>query len=148
MSKTLRVRTRTGWITKPVEDIDDNRLTAEEIDDTFLGLDDDKLAAKQQAIACADAVTIDWSAGATAHMAFDRATVAFTLSNMINGQVYRLLLIQDATGERTATWVTTVHWESSTEPVLSTGASAKDIITFVKINDVIYGGMSKNFGGA
>jgi hypothetical protein len=42
MSKTLRVRTRTGWTTKPAPDLDENRLTAEEIDDTFLALDDDK----------------------------------------------------------------------------------------------------------
>jgi formylglycine-generating enzyme len=40
MSKTLRVRTRSGWTTKPAPDLDENRLTAEEIDDTFLALED------------------------------------------------------------------------------------------------------------
>lgn len=44
MAKTLRVRTRAGWVTKPTADIVENRLTAGEIDDTFLGLDDDKLS--------------------------------------------------------------------------------------------------------
>ena len=40
MSKTLRVRTRTGWTTKPAPDLDENRLTAEEIDDNFLAMED------------------------------------------------------------------------------------------------------------
>jgi hypothetical protein len=39
MAKTLRVQTATGWVTKPVEDLPENRLTAEEIDDNFLALD-------------------------------------------------------------------------------------------------------------
>ena len=107
---------------------------------------DKKLPAEQQALTCADAVTIDFAQGATAIMTFDRPSVAFTLSNLVNGEVYRLLLIQDGTGGRVATWVTTVHWEAKTVPILSTGASDKDIITFVKIGDIIYGGVSKNFG--
>ena len=40
MSKTLRVRTREGWATKPAPDLDENRLTAEEIDDNFLAMED------------------------------------------------------------------------------------------------------------
>jgi len=40
MSKTLRVRTRAGWTTKPVEDLPENRLTAGEVDDNFLALED------------------------------------------------------------------------------------------------------------
>lgn len=39
MTKTLRVRTKDGWVTKPVEDIIANRLTAEEIDDNLLALE-------------------------------------------------------------------------------------------------------------
>ena len=38
MSRTLRVRTRAGWTTKLAPDIPENRLTAEEVDDTFLDL--------------------------------------------------------------------------------------------------------------
>lgn len=40
MAKTLRVRTRTGWITKPAADTPENRLIAEEVDDNFLALED------------------------------------------------------------------------------------------------------------
>ena len=39
MAKTLRVRTKDGWVTKPVEDTIANRLTAEEIDDNLLDLE-------------------------------------------------------------------------------------------------------------
>lgn len=40
MAKTLRVRTRTGWVTKPAADTNENRLLAEEVDDNFLALED------------------------------------------------------------------------------------------------------------
>ena len=39
MSLTLRVREAEGHTTKPAPDIDENRLTAEEIDDNFLSLE-------------------------------------------------------------------------------------------------------------
>ena len=41
MAKTLRVRTREGWVTKPAPDIAANQLSAEEVDDNFLTLEDD-----------------------------------------------------------------------------------------------------------
>jgi hypothetical protein len=40
MAKTLRARTRAGWVTKPEADIPENRLSAEEVDDNFLALED------------------------------------------------------------------------------------------------------------
>ena len=40
ITKTLRVRTKTGWVTKPAADEPENRLIAEEIDDNFLALED------------------------------------------------------------------------------------------------------------
>ncbi len=43
MTKTLRVLEREGWETKPAPDLDENRLTAEEIDENFLALEDDKV---------------------------------------------------------------------------------------------------------
>lgn len=42
MAKTLRVRTRAGWVTKPSADIPENRLTSEEVDDNFLAMEDEK----------------------------------------------------------------------------------------------------------
>lgn len=44
MPKTLRVRDRAGWITKPVENRPENRLSSAEIDDTLLQIEDDYTA--------------------------------------------------------------------------------------------------------
>ena len=46
MAKTLRFRARPGWITKPLERTQANRLLAEEIDDNFLALEDQALEVK------------------------------------------------------------------------------------------------------
>jgi hypothetical protein len=43
MAKTLRVRTRAGWVTKPAPDLPENRLTAEEVDDNFLAVEDESV---------------------------------------------------------------------------------------------------------
>ena len=44
MAKTLRVRTRDGWVTKPTADTSYNRLTAEEVDDNFLAIEDEVIS--------------------------------------------------------------------------------------------------------
>lgn len=103
------------------------------------------MQAGQQSITCADSVTIDWSLGSTAYMTFDRASVAVTLSNPVNGQVYRFLVKQDGTGGRTLTWSTTVKWRGGAAPTLSAGANAEDILTFVYINGAWYGDIAANF---
>ncbi len=41
MTKTLRVRTKEGWVTKPTENRPENRLSAEEIDDNFISIYDE-----------------------------------------------------------------------------------------------------------
>lgn len=102
------------------------------------------LDGREQAITCADNVTVDWSAGATARMTFDRDAVAFTFSNPVAGRVYRLMLIQ-GDGSDLASWTTTIKWAGGAAPVLSTAAGAIDIITFVYINSVWYGSATLNF---
>jgi len=103
------------------------------------------MQAGQQSITCADNITIDWSAGSTAYMTFDRASVDVTMSNPVNGQVYRFLVKQDATGGRVLTWTTTVKWRGGAAPTLSAGANAEDILTFVYINGAWYGDIAANF---
>lgn len=103
------------------------------------------MPAGQQAITCADNVTIDWSAGATAYMTFDRDSVALTFSNPVVGQVYRLLLKQSAGGSDTLTWTTTVKWRGGSAPTLTTTGDGVDILTFVYINSVWYGDIAANF---
>jgi len=107
---------------------------------TLLG----NLDGREQEITCADNVTIDWSAGATARMTFDRDAVAFTFSNPVAGKVYRLLLIQ-GDGSDLATWTTTIKWAGGAAPTLSAAAGAIDILTFVYINSVWYGAATLAF---
>jgi hypothetical protein len=102
------------------------------------------LDGRPQAITCADNVTIDWSAGATAKMTFDRGAVAFTFSNPVAGQVYRLLLVQ-GDGSDLATWTTTIKWAGGAAPTLSTAAGAEDWITFVYEGASWYGSATLNF---
>lgn len=102
------------------------------------------LDGREQEITCANSVTVDWANGATARMTFDRNTVALTLSNGVNGKVYRLLLIQ-GDGSDTLTYSTTIYWSGGATPVLSTAAGARDIITFVYINSTWYGSATLNF---
>ncbi|OPY90571.1 MAG: hypothetical protein A4E73_02415 [Syntrophaceae bacterium PtaU1.Bin231] len=103
------------------------------------------MQAGQQSITCSDNVTIDWSAGSTAYMTFDRASVAVTLNNPVNGQVYRFLVAQDGTGGRVLSWSTTVKWRGGSPPTLSAAANAIDILTLVYINGTWYGDAALNF---
>jgi len=105
----------------------------------------DYLDGREQAITCADSVTVNWVNGATARMTFDRDTVALTLSGGENGKVYRLLLIQSAGGSDVLTWSTSVKWRGGAAPVLSTAGNAEDIITLVYINGAWYGDIAKGF---
>ena len=60
----------------------------------------------------------------TANTTFDAPT------NMIDGAFYSILMIQDGTGSRTASWNTVFKWAAATAPVLTTTASAKDIFVW------------------
>ena len=51
-------------------------------------------------------------------------------TNMKDGGFYSITIIQDGTGNRTATWNTVFKWAGGTAPPLTTTASAKDIFVF------------------
>ena len=68
--------------------------------------------------------------------------VTFTLSNPVSGFAYNLVLKQDATGSRTATWPAAVKWPGGTAPTLSTAANAIDVIT------LIYNGLDSEYYAA
>jgi hypothetical protein len=65
----------------------------------------------------------------------------FTFSNPVDGARYILIIKQDGTGSRTATWPGTVRWPGGTAPTLTTTASKTDYITF------IYNGVSSTYDG-
>ena len=60
----------------------------------------------------------------TANTTFDAPT------NMVDGAFYSILMIQDGTGSRTASWNTVFKWAAATAPTLTTTAAAKDIFVF------------------
>jgi len=60
----------------------------------------------------------------TANTTFDAPT------QMVDGAFYSLIMIQDGTGSRTASWNTVFKWAGGTAPTLTTTASAKDIFVW------------------
>jgi hypothetical protein len=89
-------------------------------------------------------LTIDFSLGSGQSVLLT-GNVSLTLTNMINGHPYRLIMIQDSSGNRTASFVTTVKWPNATAPTLTTSGDKVDIFTFIKSRDVIYGDLAKTF---
>jgi hypothetical protein len=103
------------------------------------------LDGQEQEVICADNVTINWSLGGTAYMVMDRATAAITLSNGVNGRVYRLR-IEQSVGEQGVTWVTPIKWGGGgTPPALTVTANYWDWITLVKSNNIWSGDKTLNF---
>lgn len=88
--------------------------------------------------------TIDWGTG-NFHKSTLTGNVTYTFTAPDGPGRYQLMLVQDATGSRTATWPATVKWPGGTAPTLSTAASAVDIITFYYNGTNYYGVDSLNF---
>lgn len=88
--------------------------------------------------------TIDWGAGNFQKSTMTgNCTYTFT-APPVKGR-YQLMLVQDGTGSRTATWPAAVKWPGGTAPTLSTAASSIDIITFYYDGTSYYGVSSLNF---
>lgn len=68
----------------------------------------------------------------------------FTMPTATAGQSFILIVSQDATGGRTATF-TSVKWPGGTAPTITATASAVDIISFVANGSVWYGTFSQAF---
>ena len=71
----------------------------------------------------------------------------FTFTNPpISGIAFSFMLIlkQDATGSRTATWPATVKWPNASAPTLTTTASKVDILNFITVDGgaTYYGALS------
>ena len=68
----------------------------------------------------------------------------FTMPTATAGQSFILIVSQDATGGRTATF-TSVKWPAGTAPTITATASAVDIISFVANGSVWYGTFAQAF---
>lgn len=73
--------------------------------------------------------TIDWKLGNKFKFTFGAFNETFTFTAPTNPGSFQLILVQDGTGSRTATWPATVMWAGKTAPTLSTAASSIDVVT-------------------
>jgi len=73
--------------------------------------------------------TIDWKLGNKFKFTFGSQADTFTFTAPTNPGSIQLILIQDGTGSRTATWPGTVKWVGGTAPTLTTTAAGIDIVS-------------------
>jgi hypothetical protein len=76
--------------------------------------------------------TQDWAltANQVATLTLTANTTFDAPSQMVDGAFYSLIIIQDGTGSRTASWNTVFKWAAGTAPTLTTTAAAKDIFVW------------------
>lgn len=78
-----------------------------------------------------DAATIAWDTRlGNAQVTLGGNRTLGAPSNLLAGQIYFLIVIQDGTGSRTLTWNSVFKWAAGTAPTLSTGTTKKDIFQF------------------
>ena len=110
-------------------------LTAPDADVTIAGLEKAQEFTKTQnfdATTLTDGASISWDASAnqvTSVTITDNRTMAAP-TNLVDGAVYLLMIIQDGTGSRTMSWNAVFKFTGGTAPTLTTTASAKDILIF------------------
>lgn len=110
-------------------------LTVPDADATIAGLSvAQEFTATQNfnATTLTDAASISWDASAnqvtSVTLAGDRTFAAPT--NMVDGGVYVLSIIQDATGTRVPSFNAVFKFAAGTAPTLTTTAAARDILVF------------------
>ena len=81
-------------------------------------------------------IEVDWSRGNTQSVTLG-GNRTLTFSHGQKGGKYTLVLKQDATGSRTVTWPSSVHWAGVIGPTLTTTAGKTDYINFF-FNGVSY----------
>ncbi len=94
------------------------------------------LVGTQAGVNTSSAYNIDLSGGNIFNLILS-ANCTFTFSNAsASGTAcsFTLILKQDATGARTATWPTTIVWAGGTTPTLSAAPNRYDVFSFITIN--------------
>lgn len=128
---TKAVRIDAGNITTATTRV----LTAPDADATIAGLSLAQEFTKTQnfdATTLTDAASISWDASAnqvTSVTLTDNRTLAAP-TNLVDGGVYTIMVIQDGTGSRTLSYNAVFKFAGGTAPTLTTDASAKDILVF------------------
>tara|TARA_A100000171_G_scaffold52842_1_gene73562 strand:- start:1298 stop:1936 length:639 start_codon:yes stop_codon:yes gene_type:complete len=118
-------------------------LTVQDSDLTVAGTDVAQEFSKTQnfnATTLTDASTIAWDASAnqvtSVTLAGNRTMNAPT--NLVDGAVYLLIVLQDSTGSRTLSWNSVFKWAGGTAPTLTTTASARDQFVFCSNGTNLY----------
>lgn len=62
------------------------------------------------------------------------AACTFTFPTLAAGKSFTLVLVQDATGGRTAVWPASVLWPGGTAPTLTATINKRDVLTFVAVD--------------
>jgi hypothetical protein len=81
--------------------------------------------------------SINWNQGNIQEVTLT-GTTTFTFSNGVTGGRYTLKLKQDGSGNRTASWGTSVRWVGGTTATLSTAANRVDIFNMVYDGNAYY----------
>jgi len=89
--------------------------------------------------------TIDWTLGNKFYFTFGAQNDTFTFTAPTKPGNLILILKQDGTGSRIATWPATVLWPAGTTPTLSTGAAAVDLVSFYYDGTNYFGNSSLDF---
>ena len=118
-------------------------LTAPDADSTIAGLSIAQEFTKTQnfnATTLTDGATISWDASAnqvtSVTLAGDRTFDAPT--NIVDGGVYVLTVIQDSTGTRVPSFNAVFKFADGSAPTLTTTASARDILVFISDGTNMY----------
>jgi hypothetical protein len=136
---TKQIRFDAGSVTTATTRV----LTAPDADVTIAGLEKAQEFTKTQnfdATTLTDGATISWDASAnqvTSVTIADNRTMAAP-TNLVDGAVYLLMIIQDTTGSRTMSWNAVFKFTGGTAPTLTTTASAKDILVFYSDGTNLY----------
>ncbi len=94
-----------------------------------------------------DGATISWNAQTqqTATVTLGGNRTLANPTNLVAGFTYILRVKQDGSGSRTLAYGANYKWPNGVAPVLSTGVSATDILTFYSDGTNMYGAIQKNF---
>ena len=99
----------------------------------------------QQAATGDGSTTIDWKLGNKFFFTFGAQNDTFTFTAPTNPCNILLVLKQDGTGSRAATWPGAVKWSGGSAPTLSTAGASIDIISFYYDGTNYYGVESLDF---
>jgi hypothetical protein len=128
---TKQVRIDAGNITTGTTRV----LSAPDASVTLAGLEKAQQFTRTQnfdATTLVDGASISWDASTnqvtSVTLAGNRTMAAPT--NLVDGAVYLLTIIQDGTGSRTMSWNAVFKFTGGTAPTLTTTASARDVLVF------------------